>query len=240
MHNYTSLPLTPRAEKVLNLAQQESIKLGHKYVGTEHFLLGLLLESSGVAAHVLRNFKLNPQDVRQEILELLGAERSQMKEPSAMKTVRAEFKLMSEYEENGKIVPLDPEFVKLPAKKHQEDAGYDVTSAESGVIKAGDCRNFHTGVRVAVPLGWYYEVKGRSGLGFDGIIPFNGILDSTYNGELRILLFNHSEKDYHVNKGDRIAQILFYEQVEMNPKEVEEFSPEYDKRGIAGFGSSGR
>ena len=157
-----------------------------------------------------------------------------------MESVRVEFKLETEFIDNeGNVIKFDPEFVKLPSKKRREDAGYDCFSAEEATIKQGGCRNFHTGVRLAVPLGWYYEIKGRSGLGFKGIQPFIGTLDSTYNGYLRILLFNLSSRDYKVNKGDRIAQILFHRQYEMDPVEVEEFSPEYDKRGRAGFGSSG-
>jgi dUTP pyrophosphatase len=93
---------------------------------------------------------------------------------------------------------------------------------------------------MAVPYGWYYEIKGRSGLGFSGVQPFIGTLDATYNGFLRVLLFNLSNKDYQVNKGDRIAQILFHKQIEMISKEVTQFSPEYDKRGKSGFGSSGK
>ena len=57
---------------------------------------------------------------------------------------------------------------------------------------------------------------------------------------LLILLMNHGNLPYKVNKGDRIGQIVIEEQIEMEPVEVEEFSPEYDKRGRAGLGSSGK
>lgn len=157
-----------------------------------------------------------------------------------MENVKVEFKLETEFIENdGSIVHFDPEFVKLPAKKKKEDAGYDIFSVEETIIPAMGRRVIHTGVRLAVPFGWYYEIKGRSGLGFSGILPFIGTLDSTYNGLIRVLLFNLSQESYQVNKGDRIAQILFHRQYEMLPFEVDEFSPDYDKRGRAGFGSSG-
>lgn len=155
--------------------------------------------------------------------------------------VRVEFKLEDKFVyKDGKIIEFDPRYVKLPAKKKKEDAGYDIVSAETAVIPAGGRYNFHTGVRMAVPYGWYYEIKGRSGLGFSGVEPFIGTLDATYNGFLRVLLFNFSDTDYHVNKGDRIAQILFHKQVEMVAVEVDKFSPDYDKRGTSGFGSSGK
>ncbi len=67
------LPFTPRAKKVLDLAHDEAQNLGHGYIGTEHILLGLLQEQEGVAAQVLMNLKLQLEDVRKEVLELLGA-----------------------------------------------------------------------------------------------------------------------------------------------------------------------
>ena len=164
-----------------------------------------------------------------------------MQEARKPDVVRVEFKLETQFTtQDGTVIQFDTKFVKLPAKKRKEDAGYDIYSAEEAVIPAGGRRNFHTGVRLAVPIGWYYEIKGRSGLGFAGVEPFIGTLDATYNGFLRVLLFNLSEKDYQVYKGDRIAQILFHKQHEMLPVEVESFSDAYNKRGISGFGSSGK
>jgi len=68
------LPFTPRAKKVLEFSLEEARNLGHNYIGTEHILLGLLREHEGVAAHVLMNLGLKLDDVRQEVLNLLGAE----------------------------------------------------------------------------------------------------------------------------------------------------------------------
>src|SRR6059058_4420483 len=66
------LPQTPRAKKVIEYAIQESRDLRHNYVGTEHLLLGLLREQEGVAAQVLINLGLKLEDVREEVLNLLG------------------------------------------------------------------------------------------------------------------------------------------------------------------------
>lgn len=68
------LPFTPRAKKVLELALEEANNLGHNYIGTEHLLLGLLRENESVAALVLLNLGLKLEDVREEVLEFLGAE----------------------------------------------------------------------------------------------------------------------------------------------------------------------
>ena len=67
------LPQTPRAKKVIEFAIEEARNLGHNYVGTEHLLLGLLREHDGVAAQVLMNLGLKLDDVRSEVLNILGA-----------------------------------------------------------------------------------------------------------------------------------------------------------------------
>lgn len=66
------LPHTPRAKKVLEYSMEEARNLNHNYVGTEHVLLGLLREQEGVAAQVLMNLSLKLDDVREEVLNLLG------------------------------------------------------------------------------------------------------------------------------------------------------------------------
>ncbi len=67
------LPQTPRAKKVIEYAIEEARNLNHNYVGTEHLLLGLLREHDGVAAQVLMNLGLKLEEVREEVLSLLGA-----------------------------------------------------------------------------------------------------------------------------------------------------------------------
>jgi len=67
------LPNTPRAKKVIEYAIEEARSLNHNYIGTEHILLGLLRETEGIAAQVLMNLGLKLEDVRQEVLNLLGA-----------------------------------------------------------------------------------------------------------------------------------------------------------------------
>jgi ATP-dependent Clp protease ATP-binding subunit ClpC len=68
------LPFTPRVKKVLEYAIEEARAMGHNYIGTEHQLLGLLREQEGVAAQVLLNLGVKLDDVREEVIELLGSE----------------------------------------------------------------------------------------------------------------------------------------------------------------------
>ncbi|MBI4879662.1 MAG: ATP-dependent Clp protease ATP-binding subunit [Planctomycetes bacterium] len=81
------LPFTPRAKKVLELSVEEASQLGHNYIGTEHLLLGLIKENEGIAARVLTNLGVKLEDVREEVLEFLGAdvqqEQEEEQEPSA-------------------------------------------------------------------------------------------------------------------------------------------------------------
>src|SRR5213595_1648542 len=83
------LPQTPRAKKVIEYAIEEARNLNHNYVGTEHLLLGLLREHDGVAAQVLMNLGLKLEEVREEVLNLLGAgvesEEPQAQEKTAQK-----------------------------------------------------------------------------------------------------------------------------------------------------------
>jgi len=71
------LPFTPRVKKVLEYAMEEAKSMGHNYIGTEHQLLGLLREREGVAAQVLLNLGIKLEGVREEVIELLGAETTQ-------------------------------------------------------------------------------------------------------------------------------------------------------------------
>jgi len=68
------LPFTPKAKKVLELSLEEASNLGHNYIGTEHILLGLIKENEGIAAQVLMNLGVKLEDVREEVLDFLGAD----------------------------------------------------------------------------------------------------------------------------------------------------------------------
>ena len=68
------LPFTPRAKRVLELSMEEANNLNHNYIGTEHLLLGLLREHDGYAARVLMSLGVKLEDVREEVMEILGAD----------------------------------------------------------------------------------------------------------------------------------------------------------------------
>jgi dUTP pyrophosphatase len=134
---------------------------------------------------------------------------------------------------------VDPE-ARAPYRKRETDAGYDVASIENITIKPHGTENIKTGIIVTCSKGYYITVEGRSSMWSAGVAPFHGILDTGYNGPLFVRLFNISDVDYHVKKFDRIAQIILHRAYSAAFVEVDEFSAEYNQRGIAGFGSSGR
>ncbi len=73
------LPLTPRAKKVIEYAQEEAKHLSHNYVGTEHLLLGLVRETEGLAAQIIMNLGFRLEVVRQEVFNLLGVSSEEIK-----------------------------------------------------------------------------------------------------------------------------------------------------------------
>src|ERR1700724_2742397 len=111
------MPQTPRAKKVIEYSIEEARNLGHNYVGTEHLLLGLLREQEGVAAQVLMNLGLKLEDVREEVLNLLGhnmdsgesgggGERTQNKGKSKTPALDSFGRDLTELARQGKLDPV--------------------------------------------------------------------------------------------------------------------------------------
>lgn len=66
--------LSPRVKRVIQLATEEAVRQGVNYVGTEHILLGLIIEGEGIAARVLADLKVNPEKIWEQVVALLGGE----------------------------------------------------------------------------------------------------------------------------------------------------------------------
>jgi dUTP pyrophosphatase len=136
---------------------------------------------------------------------------------------------------------LDPA-ARPPARTHDDDAGYDLHAAEPASLEPGARASIGTGIAVAVPPGCGGLVLPRSGLAArHGIALVNapGLIDPGYRGEVRVLLLNTDlEQTFHVEVGDRIAQLVL---VRLEPAELQEqLSLEPTSRGEGGFGSTGR
>jgi dUTP pyrophosphatase len=120
------------------------------------------------------------------------------------------------------------------------DTGYDVFSVVNTVIPAHGSEIVDIGVELAyIVPGYWFRVEPRSGMGFKGgMQPHLGVIDNGYKGNLAIKLYNFSNIDYAITKGNRIAQIVFYPIVEPL---ISWSDDEYASgRGANGMGSSGK
>ena len=129
---------------------------------------------------------------------------------------------------------------KLPTRTRTTDAGYDIYSIEDAVLMPKTATIIKTGIQISAPPGYYYTIEGRFSLWSKGIFPNRGIIDSTFCGELVVSLVNVNDMPFNVMSGDRIAQIILAKQYDAQFELVSEFSPEYNQRGVNGFGSTGR
>ena len=128
-----------------------------------------------------------------------------------------------------------------PIRKRPTDAGYDIISNVDACMGPRGNVDIATGIALSVQRGYYYTVEGRSGLGTKHrVVPFSGTIDACYIGELYVMLTNNSHQEFSIRQGDRIAQLLVKEQIDLDIEIIDVFSDEYKSRGIAGFGSSGR
>lgn len=126
----------------------------------------------------------------------------------------------------------------IPHYAHPGDAGMDIFSAEETVIKAGERKSVRTGVKMELPEGLVALVWDKSGLALkNGIKTMAGVIDAGYRGEIGIVLANLSDKDYKIEKGQKIAQMLIQKVERAEIEEARELSE--TKRGDGGFGSTG-
>ena len=145
------------------------------------------------------------------------------------------FLLHSRMSDNLKV-KLEPG-ASAPERKSTEAAGYDLCSWVDVVISARGHAAVPTGVRVAIPSGHYGRIAARSGLAVrNGITVGAGVIDRDYRGIIAAVLFNNSDQDFVVQKGERIAQLIL-EKCSTPEVEIVEDLDETD-RGEGGFGST--
>jgi dUTP pyrophosphatase len=121
------------------------------------------------------------------------------------------------------------------------DAGADLRSRIDAIVPANSRVLVPTGVSIALPAGFVGLVHPRSGLAHKhGITVLNapGTVDSGYRGEISVNLFNTSDLDFEIARGDRIAQLVIQKYEEANFVKVERLPD--SERGQAGHGSTGK
>ena len=132
------------------------------------------------------------------------------------------------------------EDARIPTRNFDTDTGFDIYSVETIVIPARGSTVVDVGLMFAyITPGYWIKIEGRSGLGFKyGITPHPGIIDQGYRGTAGIKLYNNTDTEYTVKRGERIAQLIVYRNYFVEMSEAE--NVEESERGAKGFGSSGK
>lgn len=131
--------------------------------------------------------------------------------------------------------------VELPTYAYEGDAGLDLRSNEDVTLAPFERRLVGTGLAIAIPEGYAGFVQPRSGLALrEGLSMANtpGLIDAHYRGELKVCAINlDPEKSIHIDRGERIAQLVIQQVPVVRLEEVDELDA--TDRGVGGFGSSG-
>ena len=133
--------------------------------------------------------------------------------------------------------------IKLPEYKTSGSSGMDLmASIDTPIkIKPNSLELIPTGLSVAIPEDFEIQIRPRSGLAAKSkisVLNTPGTIDSDYRGELKIILFNHGNKEFVVNNNDRIAQMVLTPILKMEFEEVDQLPVSI--RGSGGFGSTGK
>lgn len=134
------------------------------------------------------------------------------------------------------------EDLPLPAYETEHSSGMDLRAAVTDpvTLEAGERKLIPTGLRIALPPGVEAQIRPRSGLAMrNGISMANtpGTIDADYRGEIRVILINHGDKPFTVNRGDRIAQMVLCPVLRGEWRLVD--SLDETTRGDGGFGHTG-
>ena len=130
--------------------------------------------------------------------------------------------------------------IPLPKYETNGSSGMDLAANIKTIIEPGDTSIIPTGLAVSIPKGFEVQVRPRSGLAAKQkltVLNTPGTIDSDYRGEIKVILVNHGNKNFKIEKGDRIAQMIVCPVIIAQIVEVENLSD--TKRGKDGFGSTG-
>ena len=130
------------------------------------------------------------------------------------------------------------ENAQVPTRANEGDIGYDLYAAENVTIYPNSSELVSLGIQVEFPSNYGVKFMDRSGMATKDLRVGAGVIDSVYRGDLKVLLYNHSDARYHIDVGDRIAQMVILPKFTAEFEIVEELTS--TDRGEDGFGSSGK
>lgn len=150
---------------------------------------------------------------------------------------------VTQYEGYDIILPIHLDTgAKVPTYAHNTDAAADLYANEDIVIKAHSLGNMvHTGVKIGLPEGWRATILPRSSTGLKTPLRLSnsqGLIDSSYRGEIMLLFDNISDSDFTIKAGDRLAQLEVKPVYRFKAKIIDTLDE--TERGEGGFGSTGK
>jgi deoxyuridine 5'-triphosphate nucleotidohydrolase len=135
-------------------------------------------------------------------------------------------------------VKLNHPLAQVPTRQSDGSAGYDLYSVEEVVVAPRQKAIIDTGISITLPDDSYGRVAPRSGLAAKHNIDVGaGVIDRDFRGILKVILFNHSDNEFKVNVGDRVAQLIIEKIMTPEVTLVEDLDETV--RGDGGFGSTG-
>lgn len=136
------------------------------------------------------------------------------------------------------------EDAKLPQQNNKDfktgDVGFDLFSVEDISIPAKGSAIVSVGLKLgSITPGYWFRIEPRSGLGFKkGIQPHLGVIDNGYRGDLGVKLYNFSDQEQTIKKGQGVAQFIVYKMNTVMTEWIDESQVQVTNRGEKGFGSS--
>jgi dUTP pyrophosphatase len=135
------------------------------------------------------------------------------------------------------VQPLNSK-VGIPQLPHEGDAAFDLRSTKNIKLSPGEESLLPTGLMMEIPHGYCGKIESKSGLALTGLIVKAGVIDSSFRGEIMVLVANQSFQDYHIMERDKITQIMFLPVLTKPLIHVKKL-PSTTTRGNRGFGSTG-
>lgn len=128
----------------------------------------------------------------------------------------------------------------LHAPKKVGDAGFDLVASEETWLEAGEAKLVPVESKMAIPKGYFASIRGRSSMNRRKLFVMTGAIDQGYTGDLSPLIVNLNPVSMRIEKGDRVAQVIFEHLVVPKVRAISEDQLPSTERGAKGFGSTGK
>lgn len=128
----------------------------------------------------------------------------------------------------------------MPSKGYAADAGFDLAIPGDQALPPGKACRIDLELVLQIPRGWYGQIFGRSSVFQRGLSVHPGVIDADYRGSVQLLVENRRRQTLHVQRGERLAQLLILPAPRVSLRCISPHEVEPTSRGAGGFGSTGR